>query len=346
MRCNQILISVILFCMPLVLLMLIEGKSCVFAQTSNYSLDLTMTDLGNGGVDTVSFSDSFQFGSTTAGYTLAPNSVACATCFSPGAEARLTGSAFIQGQNFGLGFVVDVDDNQDETRTDVVFRWTSTDKWSLVANTPTAVLPNLGLNGNFVGELTATTQGPDTLVGGNPLSFEAFAGFNIGNFSLSNSFITDGVSVDPNFDFGIGWSNPGQTSGDISLEFKSNFFFGGSNRVEVDGTNTFTLESIKFEDGTTPEEHGFTIAFDSGRISPNLIPGDFDLDSDVDGADFLKWQRENGTNAGLNSWKENYGMGTPQATAATVPEPSACLMLLIGTAFGAGRGQTLFSVFR
>lgn len=68
--------------------------------------------------------------------------------------------------------------------------------------------------------------------------------------------------------------------------------------MKVDGgrarsTNgrTFTLERIQFPDGTTPEELGSDLVFDSGMVSPNIAregeaAADFDRDGDVDGADF------------------------------------------------------------
>lgn len=59
-------------------------------------------------------------------------------------------------------------------------------------------------------------------------------------------------------------------------------------------------------------------------ITPTL-PGDFDEDDDVDGADFLKWQRGFGApyDAGdLADWKANFG-ATSIAAAATVPEPTS-----------------------
>ena len=66
-------------------------------------------------------------------------------------------------------------------------------------------------------------------------------------------------------------------------------------------------------------------------ITPTL-PGDFDEDDDVDGADFLKWQRGFGApyDAGdLADWKANFGATAVAATAA-VPEPTS-----LGFAFSA-----------
>lgn len=73
-------------------------------------------------------------------------------------------------------------------------------------------------------------------------------------------------------------------------------------------------------------------------------PGDFDVDGDVDGRDFLAWQRgESGDPLSLSDlmeWQDNYGPGGLAASSA-VPEPSAvCLlgMALTGLALGSRRG--------
>ena len=65
------------------------------------------------------------------------------------------------------------------------------------------------------------------------------------------------------------------------------------------------------------------------------IAGDYDNDGDVDGRDFLVWQRggsPNGTTAGdLQDWQNNYGTGSPLAAIGAVPEPTS-LVLLCATA--------------
>ena len=55
--------------------------------------------------------------------------------------------------------------------------------------------------------------------------------------------------------------------------------------------------------------------------------GDFDNDGDVDGSDFLAWQRNDGTASGLTAWQDNYGIGSAVAGVATVPEPSTLALL-------------------
>ncbi len=59
--------------------------------------------------------------------------------------------------------------------------------------------------------------------------------------------------------------------------------------------------------------------------------GDFDGDLDVDGADFLKWQRELGDATSLALWETNFGTTAAAATAASVPEPASVLHLGLGS---------------
>jgi hypothetical protein len=58
-------------------------------------------------------------------------------------------------------------------------------------------------------------------------------------------------------------------------------------------------------------------------------PGDFDEDGDVDGRDFLVWQR-NPSIGNLGDWQTNYGIGGLAAVSA-VPEPSALLLVFLAS---------------
>jgi len=60
---------------------------------------------------------------------------------------------------------------------------------------------------------------------------------------------------------------------------------------------------------------------------------DFDSDTDVDGADFLEWQRELGTSldaTDLANWQSEYALPAAAAAASAVPEPSALALLMLG----------------
>ncbi len=68
------------------------------------------------------------------------------------------------------------------------------------------------------------------------------------------------------------------------------------------------------------------------------LAGDFDLDNDVDGFDFLKWQRGESPNplsaSDLAVWEAAYGSASPAiaATSTVVPEPATWIMFVLGMA--------------
>jgi hypothetical protein len=65
----------------------------------------------------------------------------------------------------------------------------------------------------------------------------------------------------------------------------------------------------------------FTIIFSMA------LPGDFDFDGDVDGRDFLAWQRNPGV-GNLADWQANYGVGMLTAANTAVPEPGSAILLM------------------
>jgi hypothetical protein len=69
----------------------------------------------------------------------------------------------------------------------------------------------------------------------------------------------------------------------------------------------------------------FDVGIDQYLTIAILDPGDFDADGDVDGRDFLTWQRNPDVGA-LADWQANYGVGTLAANSTAVPEP-ACFAL-------------------
>lgn len=70
------------------------------------------------------------------------------------------------------------------------------------------------------------------------------------------------------------------------------------------------------------------------------LAGDFNFDGDIDGADFLLWQRGGSPNSlsadDLAAWQTNFGAGMslPSIHPTTVPEPAPFVFLLIGALIG------------
>ncbi len=89
----------------------------------------------------------------------------------------------------------------------------------------------------------------------------------------------------------------------------------------------------------------------AGDVGDQTQAGDFDGDGDVDGRDFLIWQRGGSPNflsAGdLTAWQTNYGVGGGPlgANSTAVPEPGSMLITAIGGMFLLG-GFVTRRIFR
>lgn len=57
------------------------------------------------------------------------------------------------------------------------------------------------------------------------------------------------------------------------------------------------------------------------------IPGDFNGDDIVDGADFLAWQQDDGSVSGLEEWESNFPIASAALTA--IPEPSSFALIVV-----------------
>ncbi|QEG33635.1 hypothetical protein [Bythopirellula goksoeyrii] len=94
--------------------------------------------------------------------------------------------------------------------------------------------------------------------------------------------------------------------------------------VPSDGKLTFAVTGYNDNDfvGGHSEDAQYELILTLGAA------GDFDGDGDVDGNDFLVWQR-NPSMGNLADWQTNYGIGA-QVAAISVPEPQGFLPLLLG----------------
>ena len=96
--------------------------------------------------------------------------------------------------------------------------------------------------------------------------------------------------------------------------------------VPASGKLTFAVTGIGDEDFLGEHSESADYALELTFAAP----GDFDNDGDVDGRDFLRWQRGGSPNprsAGdLAAWQTNYGAGGLVAATVAVPEPSAILL--------------------
>jgi len=70
-----------------------------------------------------------------------------------------------------------------------------------------------------------------------------------------------------------------------------------------------------------------------------LVPGDFDLDADVDSNDFSTWQRGSFGAVELGAWQANFGGSLAALSTAAVPEPSTGALLLTLSMLRLPRGK-------
>lgn len=82
---------------------------------------------------------------------------------------------------------------------------------------------------------------------------------------------------------------------------------------------------------------GLNAAFSVGYFQATTgtvgTEGDLDGDGDVDGTDFLIYQRDDGSAQGLMDFQDNYGTEAPATSlsVSAVPEPSCFLLFALGT---------------
>ncbi len=141
-----------------------------------------------------------------------------------------------------------------------------------------------------------------------------------------------------------------------SLADTADVYLASTAALELDFAGTDTVDALFIDD--VPQPAGVWGALGSGAqftsaaiIGPGLLevsttaitlPGDFDLDGDVDGADLAKWQTEFGISDGSDAdvdgdsdgndylaWQSNFGLANGSAIAArVVPEPTSATISL------------------
>ena len=105
-------------------------------------------------------------------------------------------------------------------------------------------------------------------------------------------------------------------------------------------TGQFSTTELPEFDGRTFEVIYNPTSVELQVISTGSLNGDFDMDGDVDGADFLLWQQGGSpmplSAADLAEWQANYPSAPPaEVAAAVVPEPTALCSLAVAVLLGA-----------
>jgi hypothetical protein len=237
----------------------------------NLDLDIKMEEDLHGwtNVDSYAYAETAELGSAAVMFSLSP--VLSGRTETGSAIGQFDVGGFIRNNDYGFNLTGNIGGNADFVTTTVGLTFQSNDAWHLVARVPNTPLPTLSLNGNFVASATASASGPNIFFGGQPVTYEVNAGFNLQSVALKNDFLFEGGTASLNQALVAQFSQGGQSQGEFSISLKSTFFFYGPYQVDLDASHTFALESMTFEDGKTPEEYGFDIIFDSGRLSPNIV---------------------------------------------------------------------------
>jgi hypothetical protein len=174
----------------------------------------------------------------------------------------------------------------------------------------------------------------NTISGASPADVDYFT---FTGLTSGSGFFAEVTNATSGFDSILGWFDDSGTL----IEFDDDDGFENlsliSGVVPANGQLTFAVTG--FDDfefvGNHSEDAAYSLEITLGALSQ---PGDFDEDDDVDGRDFLLWQRKQSPNNGsaqdLQDWQTNYGYNGSLVAAQVVPEPTTCglIALAVGTA--------------
>jgi hypothetical protein len=162
---------------------------------------------------------------------------------------------------------------------------------------------------------------PNT-VGLFDIDFDGFGGTLLGDGDLDEDGVFNDDRVFSNLDNTLDYREGDMISATFgSIQYHWTISYSGD--ITWDNANTGDLASV------TGPGTGVDIVLVGHSSVSDGIPGDFDNDGDVDGRDFLVWQRGNSPDplsaADLEEWQNNYGTA-PLGVLTAVPEPCSLLL--------------------
>lgn len=176
----------------------------------------------------------------------------------------------------------------------------------------------LNLTGTFVQEITGTFSAE-------------IGGTGVGQFDVLN--VSSTASLAGDLELGLLGFAPAPSdafailvAGSLVGQF-DNVADGARLNIASGGTGSFQVDY----DATS-------VILSDFQGTADALPGDFNNDDFVNGADFLLWQRggsPNGPGAqDLGAWETNYGASSSLSDASRAPEPTSAIMLLAGLSIG------------
>ena len=160
-------------------------------------------------------------------------------------------------------------------------------------------------------------------------------------------------SLDDQNAAGGDWQEANATLNRISeLKFAGavNLTTGQSLSIGSAFNETAGKQDLGFQFILSGEQTARTGAVVYGAITAPSIPGDFNGDTIVNGADLTKWKGDFGVNANSDAngdgksdgadflvWQRNFGIGAATVAAAAVPEPATAMLLIGGLGVAAAR---------
>jgi hypothetical protein len=228
----------------------------------------------------------------------------------------LDGGVYLWGSGWGIPDLVSIFDNGANTLTlSPNTIGDPNEYWYECTGSGTA--PNCGspgASGNKIMDANTYVNLPDNTYGGQTITFEGTVLSN----SLSGPHVAKAFIRDFAPDYGSYFESsvvltPGPFS--INLAIDSGVGRHAQFGFNFNGPNVWITDVAPF--GNVVVE----------TIAAAGTPGDFDGDSDVDGRDFLLWQRDTSVGS-LADWQQNYGTGIGGLAAVTsVPEPASLSLI-------------------
>jgi hypothetical protein len=192
---------------------------------------------------------------------------------------------------------------------------------------------------NFVGDLAQ--DGGTLVIGSSPGITTVTGAYDLNAGALEIELFGGGVSPVAGVDFDQLTADTANLGGTLDLVADAGYTPTLGDLFSIISTTsgvsgTFDAVSGAYLGGGL----GLTVNYSANNVTLEAISvllGDFDVDGDVDGFDFLFWQLDPSVGS-LADWKANYGMiATLSASSAAVPEPTTCTLALAALCLAMGR---------